>query len=119
MVPILFLLIFRSPVPAQRRTWTPIENRLKTVEKQSGTTRGTTEPCIWEGECPGGVAVAAGSSSSSSSSSRWWFRTSSSCSARVRPPEELPHEKCSALRGGLNSSTPRVFRVFRVVVFED
>ena len=54
--------------PAQRRTWTPIENHWKTIEKQSGTTRSTTEPCIWEGECPGGVAVVvvAGSSSSSS-----------------------------------------------------
>ena len=28
-------------------------------------------------------------------------------SALVRPPEELLHQKCSALRGELDSSTPR------------
>ena len=55
---------FQVSGPAQRRTWTPIENHWRTVEKQSGTTRGTTEPRIWERECPGGVAaVAAGGSS--------------------------------------------------------
>ncbi len=64
------LVDFQVSGPAQRRTWTSIENHWKTIEKQSGTTRSTTEPCIWEGECPGGVAVVvAGSSSSSSSSS--------------------------------------------------
>ena len=71
------LVDFQVSGPAQRRTWVPIENHGKTIEKQSGTTRSTTEPCIWEGECPGGVAVVvAGSScscSSSSSSSRCSF----------------------------------------------
>ncbi len=35
-----------------------------------------------------------------------------------RPPEESLHQKCSTLRGGLDSSTPGVFRVLRVAVFE-
>ncbi len=51
------LVDFQVSGPAQRRTWTSIENHWKTIEKQPGTTRSTTEPCIWEGECPGGVAV--------------------------------------------------------------
>ncbi len=59
------LVDFQVSGPAQRRTWVPIENHWKTIEKQSGTTRSTTEPCIWEGECPGGVAVVVAGSSSS------------------------------------------------------
>ena len=39
-------------------------------------------------------------------------------SALIRPLEELLHEKCSTLRGELDSSTPRVPRVFWMVVFE-
>ena len=58
------------------------------------------------------------SRSSSSCSSSRCSRTSSSCSARIRPPEELLHQKCSTLRGELDSSTHRVFRVFRVAVLE-
>ena len=67
MVLYIALVDFQVSGPAQRRTWTPIGNRWETTEKQSGTTRSTTEPCIWEGECPGGVAVVAAGSSSSSS----------------------------------------------------
>ena len=73
MVLYIALVDFQVSGPAQRRTWTPIGNRWETTEKQSGTTRSTTEPCIWEGECPGGVAVVAAGSSSSSSSSRCSF----------------------------------------------
>ncbi len=58
------------------------------------------------------------SRSSSGCSSSRCSRTSSSCSARIRPPKELLHQKCSTLRGELDSSTHRVFRVFRVAVLE-
>ncbi len=39
-------------------------------------------------------------------------------SALIRPLEELLHEKCSTLRGELDSSTPRASGVFWMVVFE-
>ena len=37
---------------------------------------------------------------------------------QIRPFEELPHSKCSTLRGGLGRSTPGVLGVFLVVVFD-
>ena len=36
---------------------------------------------------------------------------------QTRPFEELPHSKCSTLRGGLGRSAPRVPRVLLVAVF--
>ncbi len=37
---------------------------------------------------------------------------------RNRPLEESPHQSCRAFRGEVDSSIPRVFGGFRVVVFE-
>ena len=45
-------------------------------------------------------------------------RTVSYNSALIRPLEELLHQKCGALRGELDSSTPRAFGVFWMVVVE-
>ncbi len=38
--------------------------------------------------------------------------------ALIRPLEELLHQKCSTLRGELDSSTPRAFGVFWMVVVD-
>ena len=54
---LLSLIFFRSPVQLNVALGLRPETAGEPTEK--------TEPCIWEGECPGGVAVVAAGSSGS------------------------------------------------------